>query len=133
MNLSFPVSPGKVVILQKRMQELSIKESDLTETFVRSGGKGGQNVNKVSTAVRLLHIPTGEEVKCSINRTQGLNRYKARVILCDRLEARSKGNDSKIQKNIIKIQKSKKDKLRKQKKKSTENLRIQDLESDREE
>ena len=92
------------------MEKLSIKESDLLESFTRSGGKGGQNVNKVSTTVYLKHIPSGEEVKCSIYRTQGLNRYKARSILCDKLENKSNDSLQKEKRRKIKKQKTKKQK-----------------------
>ncbi|MCU0824700.1 MAG: peptide chain release factor-like protein [Leptospira sp.] len=110
MPLSFPVSEEKNSLLRKRMESLGIRESDLTETFIRSGGKGGQNVNKVSTAVLLVHKTTGEQVKCSIYRTQGLNRYKARDLLCKIFE--SKIPASIPNRQILKIQKRKKDKAR---------------------
>src|SRR5437867_6781022 len=60
----FPVSGPKAQALVERLHRLGIRDNDLAETFVRSGGKGGQNVNKVSTCVVLLHRPTGTLVKC---------------------------------------------------------------------
>jgi protein subunit release factor B len=60
----FPVSTAKQQALEERFARLGIKEDDLEESFVRSGGKGGQNVNKVSTGVVLLHRPSGTLVKC---------------------------------------------------------------------
>lgn len=111
MAISFPVSPEKQKHLVDRMTKLQIKESDLDESFTRSGGKGGQNVNKVSTAVHLKHKPSGVEVKCSIHRTQGLNRYKARDILCDKLEEKLHPKESKqtlIREKIIKTKVKKK-------------------------
>lgn len=74
--------------LEIRMEKLGIKEDDLQETFILSQGKGGQNVNKTSTAVRLVHIPTGTEVKCQKERSQVLNRLLARELLCDKIEAK---------------------------------------------
>ncbi|TGL82221.1 peptide chain release factor family protein [Leptospira yasudae] len=86
MASRFPVSVEKESKLLELMEVLQIKETDLEESFTRSGGKGGQNVNKVSTAVHLRHKPSGIEVKCSLYRTQGLNRYKARAILCEKVQ-----------------------------------------------
>ncbi|HYC01180.1 MAG TPA: peptide chain release factor-like protein [Candidatus Limnocylindrales bacterium] len=72
----------------ERLAALGIREEDLEESFVRSGGKGGQNVNKVSTCVVLRHKPTRIQVKCQEERSQALNRYKARVLLADKVEDR---------------------------------------------
>ena len=89
-DLRLPVSTGKVNALLARMAKLGVFEADLEESFIRSGGKGGQNVNKVSTAVRLSHAPTKSEIKCSTHRTQGMNRYAARVLLCEKLEQKER-------------------------------------------
>ena len=87
----FPVSPEKLHALAARMQALGVREADLEEHFVRSGGKGGQNVNKVSTCVVLRHGPSGVVVKCQRERSQALNRFLARRDLLDKLEARARG------------------------------------------
>ncbi|MCW7463272.1 peptide chain release factor family protein [Leptospira limi] len=114
MALTFPVSPEKNVSLKKRMEALGISESDLKEQFVKASGKGGQNVNKVATAVVLLHIPTRKQVKCSIYRTQGLNRYKARDLLC--LEVEKERTPEKFREKLGAIRKQKE----KQKKRAAE-------------
>jgi peptide chain release factor len=84
---AFPVSSEKEGELAQRMAALGIREADIEETFVRSGGHGGQNVNKTSTCVMLLHRPTRLQVKCQATRQQGLNRFLARKLLLDKIEA----------------------------------------------
>jgi len=72
--------------LARRMAALGVQEADFEESFVRSGGPGGQNVNKTATCVMLLHRPSGLRVKCQDSRAQGKNRLLARQRLLDRLE-----------------------------------------------
>jgi peptide chain release factor len=83
-------SADKLAQLQPRMASLGLTEADLEETFVRSGGPGGQNVNKTSSCVMLLHRPTGLRVKCQTRRHQAENRVLARRMLLDKLEALKK-------------------------------------------
>jgi protein subunit release factor B len=83
---SFPVTLERESRLAERMALLGIQETDLDESFVRSGGHGGQNVNKVSTCVQLVHRPTGVAVKCQTTRQQGMNRFLARQMLLDKIE-----------------------------------------------
>ena len=90
----FGVSPDKEQALAERMEKLGIREEDIVEKFIRSGGHGGQNVNKVATCVYLKHLPTGTEVKCQQERSQSLNRFLARRILADKIETAIVGKES---------------------------------------
>ena len=90
----FPVSPQKHLQLEELMRRLGVREEELEERFIRSGGPGGQNVNKVSTCVVLRHRPSGLEVRCQQERSQALNRYLARRIRLRRLEAHGFGRVS---------------------------------------
>ena len=73
--------------LAERMRRLSIRDVDLEETFARSSGPGGQNVNKVATAVTLRHRPSGASVTVQDSRSQAVNRRLARERLLDAIES----------------------------------------------
>jgi len=103
----YGANPDKEEALLRKMEGLGIRESDLVEKFVRSGGRGGQNVNKVSTCVYLKHLPTGIEVKCQQERSQALNRYLARRILADKVERLILGRKSEEEQRIAKIRRQK--------------------------
>ena len=74
--------------LTERMQRLGVSGTELTETFARSSGPGGQHVNKVSTAVTLKHRPSGIAVTVQDSRSQARNRQLALERLLDALERR---------------------------------------------
>lgn len=103
----FPVSAHKNEKLQQDLDRLGIRESDLEESFARSGGPGGQNVNKVSTCVILKYLPTGLVVKCQQDRSQAMNRYYARRILIERMDAEIYGRESEEARRISKIKRQK--------------------------
>jgi protein subunit release factor B len=77
--------------LRDRMRKLQISETDMQESFARSSGPGGQNVNKVSTAVTLRHLPTGISVTVQDSRSQAVNRKLARERLLGAIESAREG------------------------------------------
>ena len=89
------------------MEKLGTREEDILEKLIRSGGHGGQNVNKVATCVYLKHLPSGVEVKCQQERSQALNRFLARRILADKIETAILGKQSEEEQRIAKIRRQK--------------------------
>ena len=78
--------------LADRMRKLEVRETDLEENFARSSGPGGQNLNKISTAVTLRHLPTGISVTVQDSRSQAVNRKLARERLLDEWRALEKNS-----------------------------------------
>lgn len=94
---------GREAALSREMLRLGVKEEDIVESFIRSGGPGGQNVNKTSTCVYLKHKPTGIEVKCQKERSQALNRYAARKILLKKIESLNLRRESEERRRLEKL------------------------------
>jgi len=97
------------------MTELGIKDSELEERFVLGSGKGGQKVNKTASCVCLKHPPSGIDVRCQQERSQAMNRYFARKELCDRLEEKIKGDQSRRRQEIEKLRRKKRKRSRRAK------------------
>ncbi len=88
-------STASVAVLPIRKKSLvEIKPADLIIEFSRAGGKGGQNVNKVETAVRIVHKPSGLEVRCTAERSQSRNKEKAMMILTAKLEQQKQESEA---------------------------------------
>ena len=89
------------------MNALGVNEAEIEESFVRSGGAGGQKVNKSSSCVMLLHRPTGLRVKSQATRHQAMNRFLARRLLLDKIEQMRKGHVEAERARVEKIRRQK--------------------------
>jgi len=114
---NFGVSKEKQTALEREMRRLGIREEDIEETFTRSSGPGGQNVNKLATCVHLRHRPSGITVKVMRERSQALNRFLARRSLTEKIATQIHGEDSVGRKKAQKIIKQKKRRKRRTAKK----------------
>jgi peptide chain release factor len=113
----------KTLTLEKRMALLGVREEDIVESFIRSSGPGGQNVNKTATCVYLKHLPTGLEVKCQRQRSQLLNRSLARHILLSKIE--HKLQDDNLQRQSLKA------KVMRRNRQKPKNIKVRILEDKR--
>jgi len=119
--IDFGVGPTKTEALRRKMTGLGIFEKEISETFIHAGGKGGQNVNKVATCVRLKHVSSGIEIRCQATRHQLLNRYYARVLLAEKLEVIALGRQSEEIQAIEKIRRQKRKRSKRAKNKMLDN------------
>jgi len=103
--------------LENQMIALGIKKEDIEEKFIKSSGRGGQKVNKSSSAVFLRHKNTGVSVKYGKSRSQHLNRFFALRRLIEKIQAVMTGRNEKEQTKIEKIRKQKQNRRRKAQKK----------------
>ena len=86
---------------------MKIVPDDISEQFIKGGGKGGQKINKTSSCVILKHLPTGIEVRCQKHREQSKNRLSAYKLLILKIEEQLLGEESDIAKRIFKMRKQK--------------------------
>ena len=119
--MATPVTPKKIQDIQRRLNRLGVRTTDLKESFVRSSGSGGQKVNKTSTCVVLRHLPTGIEIKCQDSRHQNLNRFLARRRLAEKLEAHILKEKTEEQKRREKIRRQKRKRSKRAKEKMLQN------------
>ena len=120
-----PLHGEKARELAERLARLGVREEDLDESFIHSGGKGGQNVNKVATCVVLVHRPTGIAVKCQRERTQGANRLIARQLLAEKIEVARLGRASARQQEAEKVRRQKRRRSRRAKRRMLRDKRAQ--------
>jgi protein subunit release factor B len=116
-------SPEKQAALETRMATLGIIEEELIEKFILGSGSGGQKINKTHSCVYLKHPPTGIEIKCQSSRSREMNRYLARRELCDELDERRLGRESKRRQQVEKIRRQKRRRSRRSKQRSIEDKR----------
>ena len=119
------ISQQKLDELESRRIALGVGREDVIEKFVRSGGAGGQNVNKVSSAVYLKHLPTGIEVKMQQERSQALNRFLAWRLLMDKIAEQVTGEKSRRRQEIEKIRRQKRKRSRRAKERILEAKKFQ--------
>jgi protein subunit release factor B len=115
------ISQEKDTALQERMERLGVREEEFRETFIRSSGPGGQKVNKTSSCVYLVHLPTGLSVKCQQERSQAQNRFLARRILLDRIE--------RLRTGLVSAERMRTEKIRRQKRRRSRRAQEKILEA----
>lgn len=118
------VSNKKQDDLEKQMKKYGLSENDFDEQFIKGSGKGGQKVNKTSSCVRLVYLPTGEEVKCQQERSLSLNRFLARRLLVEKIVTRIEGVRSDHQQKIEKIRRQKRKRSKRAKEKMLDNKKM---------
>ena len=112
------IGATKQADLAVRLAALGVHDGDLIEKFVLGSGKGGQKINKTASCVYLQHVPSGIEVKCQQERSQVLNRFFARRLLCEELESRRDGAASARRQAIERVRRQKRRKSRRQRAKT---------------
>ena len=107
----------KLAALEQKLADLGIQKKDLEEKFIKASGRGGQKVNKSSSAVFIRHKKTGLSVKVGKHRSLHLNRFLALRALAEKIEALQSGTDTARQEHIKKIRRQKQRRRQKTRKK----------------
>ena len=111
------ISPEKIEASRKLMEEASVYEDDLEESFILGGGPGGQKTNKTSSVVRLSHEPSGVAVKVGESRSREDNRWLARRMLAETILEREHKRKSEARQKREKIRRQKRRRSRRQREK----------------
>ena len=111
------ISPEKIEAIRKLMEEASVYEDDLEESFILGGGPGGQKTNKTSSVVRLSHEPSGVAVKVGESRSREDNRWIARRMLAETILDNEHKRKSAARQKAEKIRRQKRRRSRRQKQK----------------
>ena len=107
----------KIEALEQKMRDLGIRKEDIETKFIKASGRGGQKVNKSSSAVFAKHMATGLSVKYGKERSQHLNKFLALRMLVRKIEEQNHGVDDRELKRVEKIKKQKLRRKRKTRKK----------------
>ena len=109
------ISPETIEKVRSLMDEASVFEEDLEESFILGGGPGGQKTNKTSHVVRLEHGPSGLAVRCGETRSRETNRWLARRMLAELILEREQKRKSAARQKREKIRRQKRRRSRRQK------------------
>lgn len=119
------ISPETIERIKTLMEEASVFEEDLEESFILGGGPGGQKTNKTSNVVRLEHEPSGLQVRCGETRSRETNRWLARRMLAEMILEREQGRKSAERQKREKIRRQKRRRSRRQKQRMLEEKHAQ--------
>ena len=111
------ISPETIEKIKALMDEASVFEEDLEESFILGGGPGGQKTNKTSNVVRLAHEPSGLSVRCGETRSRETNRWLARRTLAETILEREHKRKSEARQKREKVRRQKRRRSRRQKQK----------------
>ncbi len=103
--------------IRELMARAGVSENELEESFILGGGPGGQKTNKTSSVVRLVHPPSGIQVRCGGNRSREINRWLARRTLAERILEREQGVKSAARQEAERKRRQKRRRSRRQKQK----------------